>query len=319
MLSGALSANAADGCLVLLCLAAPNWSSIPQCVPPIRSVLDDLAHGRPFPTCDMSGAGNSAGNQGASAPGFCPAQYTTAFDLEVGTRYECRFEWRDLDHDRRCPLDADLVGLVRRDRHGIHTGGEGGARVVRYAFRRRLRRMARDTASRSAHVSRLLSHTMDALTFAALVATCAPLVHPATAHALVDVESRFNPYAIGVVSGALERQPRNAGEAVATAHALKARSRNFSLGLAQINVGNLDRLGLTIPEAFDACRNLGAMQTILSECFERAAADLPPQQRLRRALSCYYSGNFSTGFGDGYVARVVTAARRTGAAVRGPP
>jgi hypothetical protein len=92
VLSAGLSANAVDGCLVLLCLAAPSWSSIPQCVPPIRSVLDDLAHGRPFPTCNMSGAGNSAGNQGASAPGFCPAQYTTAFDLEVGTRYECRFD-----------------------------------------------------------------------------------------------------------------------------------------------------------------------------------------------------------------------------------
>jgi type IV secretion system protein VirB1 len=160
---------------------------------------------------------------------------------------------------------------------------------------------------------------MDALTFATLVAACAPGVHPATAHALVDVESRFNPYAIGVVRGALERQPRNASEAVATALALQAQSRSFSVGLAQINVGNLDRLGLTIPEAFDPCRNLGAMETLLGDCFERAEAHAAPQQRLRRALSCYYSGDFTTGFSHGYVARVVRAARPALARVRGPP
>jgi hypothetical protein len=30
---------AVDGCLVLLCFAAPNWRAIAQCVPPIRDVL----------------------------------------------------------------------------------------------------------------------------------------------------------------------------------------------------------------------------------------------------------------------------------------
>ena len=48
---------------------------------------------------------------------------------------------------------------------------------------------------------------MDATSFFALVAVCAPLVHPQTAHALVSVESAFNPHAIGVVAGALQRQP----------------------------------------------------------------------------------------------------------------
>ena len=36
-------ARAVDGCLVLLCFAAPSWRSIPQCVPPINQVLRDLA------------------------------------------------------------------------------------------------------------------------------------------------------------------------------------------------------------------------------------------------------------------------------------
>ena len=159
---------------------------------------------------------------------------------------------------------------------------------------------------------------MDALTLASLVTACAPLVHTGTAHALVAVESDFNPHAIGVVGGVLERQPRNATEAIATATTLRREGRNFSVGLAQINVGNLKRLGLTIPEAFDACRNLGAMQTVLGECFDRAGDDAP-QRALRRALSCYYSGNFATGFQHGYVDRVVRAARPVSAGVRGPP
>jgi type IV secretion system protein VirB1 len=160
---------------------------------------------------------------------------------------------------------------------------------------------------------------MDTLTFAALVTACAPLVHPATAHALVAVESAFNPHAIGVVGGALERQPRSAPEAVATAVTLQAEGKNFSIGLAQINVGNLRRLGLTIPEAFDACRNLGAMQAVLGECFDRAGIGEFSQRDLRRALSCYYSGNFTTGFRHGYVGRIVMAARPVSAGVRGPP
>ena len=158
---------------------------------------------------------------------------------------------------------------------------------------------------------------MDTLTFATLLTACAPLVHPVTARALVQVESGFNPHAIGVVAGALERQPRNVAEAQATAAALEAGGRNFSLGLAQINVRNLPRLGLTIPSALDSCRNLQAMQILLGECFERAGGAAAPQKNVRRALSCYYSGNFTTGVRQGYVDRVVAAARP--GPVRGPP
>ena len=92
LLSTSPSARATDGCLVLLCFAAPSWSSIAQCVPPIRSVLDDLARGRPFPTCGMSGAGNTANNRWSSAPEFCPLQYTLAVEMESGTRYQCLYD-----------------------------------------------------------------------------------------------------------------------------------------------------------------------------------------------------------------------------------
>ena len=77
---------------------------------------------------------------------------------------------------------------------------------------------------------------MDASVFLALALACAPQVHADTARALVSVESAFNPWAIGVVGGALVRQPRHRVEALATAKALRDAGWNFSVGLGQINV-----------------------------------------------------------------------------------
>jgi type IV secretion system protein VirB1 len=157
---------------------------------------------------------------------------------------------------------------------------------------------------------------MDASMFLTIAAVCAPLVHLNTAHAIGSTESSLNPYAIGVVTGSLQRQPRNTDEALATAEALRMQGRNFSVGLAQINVHNLDRLGMSIADGFDTCKNLQAMQVILSECFKRADSKHESQASLRRALSCYYSGNFTTGFRHGYVARVVSNAQKI---ARAPP
>jgi type IV secretion system protein VirB1 len=155
---------------------------------------------------------------------------------------------------------------------------------------------------------------MDASTLLALLLSCAPLVNPGTARALVTAESSLNPHAIGVVGGRLERQPRNQREALATARALHEAGWNFSVGLAQINVRNLQRLQLSLDTAFEPCRNLAAMQAVLGECFERAAGTSQrevgaKQHALRQALSCYYSGNFFTGFEHGYVRRVAQLAR----------
>jgi len=155
---------------------------------------------------------------------------------------------------------------------------------------------------------------MDTATFLGLALACAPQVDARTIAALVTVESNHNPHAIGVVDGALLRQPRHRSEAIATARALQRAGWDFSVGLAQINVRNFSRLGLSLDIAFDPCANLTAMQTILNECFERAQAtrtEVEPtyaQHTLRQALSCYYSGNLVTGFEHGYVRRVARAA-----------
>jgi type IV secretion system protein VirB1 len=168
---------------------------------------------------------------------------------------------------------------------------------------------ASGTADRDGLLRRL---AVDASVFLSLALACAPQVHAATARALVSVESAFNPWAIGVVGGALVRQPQNRTEAIATAKALQAAGWNFSVGLGQINVSNFERLGLTVESAFEPCANLAAMQSVLGECFDRAsstASKAIDQLALRQALSCYYSGNFATGFRHGYVRKVVVAAR----------
>ena len=115
---------------------------------------------------------------------------------------------------------------------------------------------------------------------------------------VVRVESGFHPYAIGVVGGRLARQPRNLPEAVATARMLEQQGYNFSLGLAQVNRYNLKRQGLnSYEQAFGSCDNLRAGSRILQECYQRAGD-------WGKAFSCYYSGNFTTGYRHGYVQKV---------------
>ncbi|MDM5177665.1 lytic transglycosylase domain-containing protein [Massilia sp. DJPM01] len=144
--------------------------------------------------------------------------------------------------------------------------------------------------------------------FVFLAQQCAPGVHVDTMQRIVRVESSFNPYAIGVVGGRLDRQPRNSGEALATAEWLEKNGYNFSMGLAQVNKRNLAKYGLTLATAFDPCRNLSAGSAILAECYQRAGkTGRSEQDALRAAFSCYYSGNFISGFRLGYVLKVVSA------------
>ena len=145
------------------------------------------------------------------------------------------------------------------------------------------------------------------LDFPLLAQQCAPEIHPNTLAHVVQVESGYNPYAIGIVGAHLERQPRNRGEAIATAAWLEAKHFNYSLGLGQVNKTNFTKYGLSVEAAFEPCRNLHAAAAILKECYQRALQNQPDKQTaLRDSFSCYYSGNFTTGYKAGYVIKVVT-------------
>ena len=145
------------------------------------------------------------------------------------------------------------------------------------------------------------------LPFAAIAQQCAPEVHANTLAHVVQVESAYNPLAIGVVGASLPRQPRDMREAVATAAWLEGHHYNFSVGLGQINRSNFARYGLTLESAFDPCRNLQAAAGILKECYLRALQiHADEQTALRDSFSCYHSGTFTVGYRNGYVAKVVT-------------
>jgi type IV secretion system protein VirB1 len=116
---------------------------------------------------------------------------------------------------------------------------------------------------------------------------------------VVNVESAYNPYAIGVVGGQLVRQPKSLAEAEATVRMLESKGYNFSVGLAQVNRANLSKYGITTyDQAFDVCPNLTAGARILSECYASSGNDWG------KSFSCYYSGNFVTGYRDGYVQKI---------------
>lgn len=138
---------------------------------------------------------------------------------------------------------------------------------------------------------------------AAILLACPNLAAPARLmYHVAQVESDVNPYAIGVVGGRLLRQPASLDEAIATARSLEAQGYNFSVGVAQVNHANLKKYGLdTYEKAFSICDNLLAGSRILARCYANAGGVWG------KAFSCYYSGDFTTGYRDGYVQRVLAS------------
>lgn len=125
-------------------------------------------------------------------------------------------------------------------------------------------------------------------------------------HHVVRVESSRNQFAIGVVGGHLVRQPKNLPEALSTVRMLEGRGYNFSIGLAQVNRYNLGKYGLdSYEKAFQVCPNLQAGSRILADCYSRSGGDWG------KSFSCYYSGNFVTGYRHGYVQKIYASMRGT--------
>jgi type IV secretion system protein VirB1 len=155
----------------------------------------------------------------------------------------------------------------------------------------------------------------------ALAAHCVPGVAGETLLAVATAESGLDPNAIGVNhAAALARPPQSRPEAVVVARRLLAAGGNLDLGLAQINSRNLARLGLTLEDAFDPCRNLAAAGRLLRADYHLAlTATVAPQAALRAALSLYNTGDQTRGVRNGYVTRVAAAAGRPSRTARPVP
>lgn len=153
----------------------------------------------------------------------------------------------------------------------------------------------------------------------ALAAQCAPTVAPETLLSVIQVESRFEPLAIGV--NGLPRiavTPASVDDAVARAEALIAAGRSIDLGLAQINSKNLSWLRLSLRDAFEPCTNLAAAARVLQDGYGRSDAKrVGEQAALRTALSYYNTGHPIRGVRNGYVGKVEAAAGRIVPAIGG--
>lgn len=145
-------------------------------------------------------------------------------------------------------------------------------------------KIANDSSNRKKDISN--NNALDEI-----ISKCSFKIHPNTMKAMIKTESSFNPYAIAVVSGAKQpKQPNNFEDAVKIINALEALGANYSVGLAQINKSNFKKYKVTGVELLDSCKNLQVSQEILTNCYKKS------NNNTQKALSCYYSGNFTGGF-----------------------
>jgi type IV secretion system protein VirB1 len=153
-----------------------------------------------------------------------------------------------------------------------------------------------------------------------LMKTCAPSVHPTTLGAIVKTESSGNMYVL-TDSGPkhlpwAERKsmvrdyyPATAEEAAAVAHQLIDSGHLVDIGLTQVNSENLPKLGLSVEQVLDPCVNLNTGGRVLTDFYRNARKQYSNEQdALMAAISAYNTGNFESGFENGYVARVAANA-----------
>ncbi|MBN3065192.1 lytic transglycosylase domain-containing protein [Pectobacterium aquaticum] len=134
--------------------------------------------------------------------------------------------------------------------------------------------------------------------FLAAAMQCAVTVHPSTAFDVAKVESSLNPYAVAEIvpkkeripgsAGVISHQPTSKQTAVNIINRVKEKGRRYSVGLMQITSTNFRHYAVTAHDLLDPCTNLSVFERILTDCYQRGGT-------LKRALSCYYSGNFDTG------------------------
>ena len=141
---------------------------------------------------------------------------------------------------------------------------------------------------------------------------CSPDVHAITVAAIIEQESAFNNFAIGINSGTrLSKQPDNYNDAVSIAKSLIENGHNIDIGLGQINSKNLNWLNLSVEDAFLPCKNIKAINDVLKHNYELTYdSRFDHESNLKKAVSMYNTGSESRGFDNGYVVAVLDKAIR---------
>lgn len=144
---------------------------------------------------------------------------------------------------------------------------------------------------------------------ATLIIACAPFVAPNTLMSIMQVESAANPWAINVNNGHRFNKASNYVSAVNEAKRLIVKGANIDMGLMQINSKTMQGLGLTVDQVFDPCTNIYAGATVLFRNYVNASKNIRDDQAaLQAAISAYNTGNFKSGFKNGYVRKIIKKA-----------
>jgi type IV secretion system protein VirB1 len=158
-----------------------------------------------------------------------------------------------------------------------------------------------------------------------LESTCLPNVPLSTLRAVVQVESRGNPNAMqidfpnallkrwGLAEGTLhlKRQPINQREALTWLGYFQSYNIFVDLGLMQVSTAEAKRRGISPDSLLEPCTNLRVGWLILEDDYRIEKQTYGPgQQALQHAISRYNTGDTQRGITNGYLGRVLAAARK---------
>lgn len=142
---------------------------------------------------------------------------------------------------------------------------------------------------------------------ATLILQCGMAVHPETAAAIIQHESRGNPYALNMQVRSY--YPASREEAVRLLAIALREGRSTDIGLMQVNTQWLRKLNMPAEALFDPCTNIRVGTWILSTNYGQTWAKYRAEKpALLAALSLYNTGDESRGVRNGYVSKVARVA-----------
>ena len=152
------------------------------------------------------------------------------------------------------------------------------------------------------------------IAFLELAHRCAPGIEISlpTLAAVISVVSGFAPLSIRVAGQRIGSTPKTKGEAVAVAVGFMDDGKSVALGLGGIDSARLSRAGLSIVDAFDACRNVTGLAHLLDNELTNARKAGHAGAAAESVALLKYGGNFAGGSGMGYDVRVAEARNKLG-------
>jgi len=137
--------------------------------------------------------------------------------------------------------------------------------------------------------------------------SCSIKVAQNTMKAIIKTESNGNYLAIGLNTKKHQHiKPSDLNSAIVMVNFLEKNNYNFDIGLTQVNIKNVHKLGYMAKDMLNPCLNVYIGGEILHNYYIKALNNSTNEtEALYKALSAYNTGNFSAGIANGYVAKVI--------------